>query len=105
MSKTEKAGRNELGEREIRFHCVAPGAQNVFLVGTFNSWIPTATPMEVGQAGQCRASVDLSPGPYEYKYLVDGVWCCEPGVEDEHYAGEDAVLNPFGTKNRLIQVE
>jgi len=45
------------------------------------------------------------PGRYEYKFIVDGTWWCEPGVPDELYAGEDAVLNAFGTKNRVIEVE
>jgi hypothetical protein len=44
-------------------------------------------------------------GTCEYKFIVDGEWCCEPGVADEHYAGEDAIPNAFGTKNRVIEVK
>lgn len=110
MSKASKAAQNESSEREIRFQCVAPGAQSVFLVGAFNDWIPTATPMEVGQADDWQADewhavVKIPPGTYEYKYIVDGIWCCHPGVADENYVGEDAVPNAFGTKNRVIEVE
>lgn len=105
MSKTSKDAQNESGEREIRFQCVAPRAQSVCLVGAFNAWSPTATPMEVGQTDEWHASVKLPPGIYEYKYIVDGIWCCEPGFADEHYTGEDAVPNAFGTKNRVIEVE
>ena len=105
MSKTSKIAQSESVERETRFQCVAHGAQSVFLVGEFNKWTPTATPMEVGQADEWHASVKLPHGIYEYKYIVDGIWCCEPGVADEHYAGEDAVPNAFGTKNRVIEVE
>ena len=77
----------------------------MFLVGTFNAWSPTATPMKVGQADEWHASLKLPPGKYEYKYIVDEIWCCEPGVADEQYVGEDAVPNAFGTKNRVIAVE
>lgn len=105
MSNTRKIAQSDSGERGIRFQCVAPGAQSVFLAGTFNAWNPAVTPMTTDEAGEWHVTIELSPGTYEYKYIVDGTWCCEPGVADEHYAGEDAVLNAFGTKNRVVEVE
>ena len=61
--------------------------------------------MQADEAGEWRAALALSPGRYEYKYIVDGIWCCQPGVADEEYAGEDAIANAFGTRNRVIQIE
>ena len=105
MAKTKSVERKESGGKSVAFRCVAPTAKIVFLAGTFNAWDPTATPMQPDGAAEWHVGLRLSAGRYEYKYVVDGVWCCEPGVADEDYAGEDAVLNSFGTKNRLVEVE
>ena len=105
MSKRKTPGISESSENEVRFRCVAPGAQSVFLAGTFNGWDPSVTPMQMDQSGEWHVTIELSPGRYEYKFIVDGIWGCEPGVADELYAREDAILNAFGTKNRVIEVE
>jgi hypothetical protein len=60
--------------------------------------------MQRDQASEWCAVLALTPGRYEYKYVVDGVWCCQPGIADEDYAGEDATANAFGTKNRVIDI-
>jgi 1,4-alpha-glucan branching enzyme len=77
----------------------------VFLVGTFNNWDSAATPMQRNSGDEWHAAISLSPGKYEYKFIVDGEWCCDPGIADEQYAGGDAVPNAFGTKNRVIEIE
>ena len=88
----------------VLFRCLASGAQSVFLAGTFNNWDSTATPMHRDDGDEWQVAVALSSGTYEYKFIVDGEWCCEPGVADEDYAAKDAVQNAFGTKNRVIEV-
>lgn len=103
MSNTD--GLSESSEKNVRFQCVAPGAQRVFLAGTFNAWDAAAAPMQADQFGDWHVAMELSPGRYEYKYIVDAEWCCEPGIADGHYVGEGTVLNAFGTKNRVIEVE
>lgn len=52
------------------FSCVAPDANSVFLVGTFNNWDVRATPMRQGEDGQWAAVLELPPGQYAYKYVV-----------------------------------
>jgi len=48
-------------------------ANQVALVGSFNEWHPS--PMTRGPKG-FHLSLDLAPGVYEYKFLVDGRrWC------------------------------
>lgn len=84
------------------FQCHAPEAKQVFLVGTFNEWDPTATPMERCRDGTWRTRVELPAGRYEYKFVVDDCWCCEPGADDTPLT--DCVPNPFGTMNRVIDV-
>lgn len=49
-------------------------------------------------------TLDLPPGRYEYKFVVDGKWCCDPGCDDGTYQSDDCVANEYGTKNRVIEV-
>lgn len=91
--------------RKTSFHCKAPGAERVFVAGTFNAWDQAAVPMERDIAGHWTASLALAPGTYEYKFVADGEWCCEPGSDDEWRGQPECVANPFGTRNRVITVE
>ena len=88
-----------------RFACPAPEGRTVFLAGTFNGLDPKATPMTKNADGNWDVFVALAPGRYEFKFLVDGTWCCEPGC-DGHYVGcPKCTPNSFGTMNRVIGVE
>ena len=84
------------------FVCHGDEAQSVFLAGSFNDWDPTRLSMERQGDGSWRAELELAPDRYEYKFIVDGAWCCEPGRADSECA--DCVPNPFGTMNRVIEV-
>lgn len=86
------------------FQCRAPEAQAVFLAGTFNAWNPKATPMVKDADGNWSAALDLSPGRYEFKFVVDGSWCCEPGRDGPDDGGTECVPNPFGSMNRVIDI-
>ena len=86
--------------RKTVFVCQSPDAGDVFLAGTFNNWDPTG--MERQDDGTWRAELELAPGRYEYKFVVDGVWCCEPGREDSQCEG--CTPNPFGSMNRILEV-
>lgn len=92
--------------RKVTFTCEAPSAHTVAIVGDFNEWDPNATPMSHVNNATWQIKVRLTPGIHEYKYVVDGQWCCEPGVDD-HCAGScgETVDNPFGTKNRVLNVD
>ena len=86
--------------------CEAPSAESVFIAGTFNNWSSTATPMTKRRSGQWMASIKLPPGHYEYKFVVDGDWCCSPGCEDgPHVNCGQCVPNTFGTMNRILEVQ
>lgn len=87
-----------------RFVCHAPEAQAVFVAGTFNDWSPAATPMVKDAEGNWSASVDLKTGRHEYKFVVDGAWCCEPGCDDRNPQCPKCVVNEYGTMNRVIEV-
>ena len=53
----------------------AADAKEAYLVGEFNNWDQTATPMKKLKSGEFSVTVDLEKGrDYEYKYLLDTTW-------------------------------
>jgi hypothetical protein len=50
-------------------------ASQVSVVGDFNEWSQSATPMTQARDGAWRATIDLPSGRcYEFRYRVDGQW-------------------------------
>lgn len=97
------------------FVCPATDATNIFLAGTFNDWNPQSTPMKRASNGAWQIALELPPGRYEYKFVVDGQWCCEPGRQDAAGCPDcvrdergircpNCVSNQFGTMNRVLEV-
>jgi len=71
-------------------------ADRIFIVGDFNQWHESATPMHQGRDGVWRATVDLPLGSsYEFRYLIDGNW-----TSDSHADG--FAQNSFGVSNSII---
>lgn len=54
-----------------------PYARSVQLVGSFNNWNRLSHPM-IRENGQWIGRIDLEPGTYGYKFIVDGVWIADP---------------------------
>ncbi len=91
--------------KPVEFSCHAPEAKAVFVAGTFNHWKPTAAPMHNHLPnGKWTVTLPLPPGHHEFKFVVDGQWCCEPGCEHEHQGGSKCVPNQFGTMNGELDV-
>jgi len=80
------------------FKLFAPDAQEVYLVGEFNNWDPNGYKMRRFKDGTCKKSVQLKPGRYEYRFLVDGQWWTDPD------SGEKA-HNPYGSENSVIHID
>lgn len=96
----------KIRKSEKEFTCQAPDAKSVCLGGTFNDWSETSTPLKKSRNGSWSATLSLLPGRYEYKFIVDGKWCCSPDCKDEPSHGcPDCVPNAFGTMNRVIEIE
>ncbi len=47
--------------------------------------------------GLWNAVVDIRPGEYEYRFIVDGVWMRDPN-------NRDYIRNEFGQENSLLIV-
>lgn len=93
---------NKPQSKGILFECRDSSAKHVFLAGTFNDWDVKATPMEMACDGTWRAHLDLRPGRYEYKFVIDDRWCCESGGDEQGLC--DCVPNEFVSMNRVIEV-
>ena len=89
----------------VEFSCNAPKAKAVFVAGTFNDWKTDAAPLRRHQTnGKWTITLRLPQGHHEYKFVVDGQWCCEPGCEHEYRGCPKCVSNEFGTMNRVVEV-
>ena len=90
--------------KATEFTCHAPEAQTVFVAGTFNEWNSKATPMAKSADGNWIVAVELPPGRHEFKFVVDGNWCCEPGCDGTNHDCPKCVPNLFGTMNRVVEI-
>lgn len=85
------------GSQPFRLSLRAPAARRVQLVGDFNDW-RTDDPnvlLRKHPAGTWFIDVHLTPGTYEYKFLVDGEYVTDPRNPFRR-------PNPFGTLNSVI---
>ena len=64
--------------RHVTFHCDASRAEGVRLVGDFNGWNLSATPMRRMPDGRWLASLELDHGLHGYLFLVDGELQLDP---------------------------
>ena len=91
--------------RPVEYSCHAPDARAVFLAGTFKNWTPDdATRLHRQAEGKWALTLPLAPGRHEFKFVVDGQWCCEPGCEHEYRGCPKCVANELGTMNRVLDV-
>lgn len=64
---------DSLAPRAIKFVLVAPEAGRVSLVGDFNQWDASATPLvRDAKTGAWTAFVTLQPGMHTYSFVLDG---------------------------------
>lgn len=69
---------------------------SVYLVGDFNDWSETATPLEK-KKGTYRVTIDLKPDhEYQFRYLING----DQWHNDWH--ADRYVPNPFSGDNSVV---
>lgn len=80
----------------ILFRARGKGVSEVQVAGDFNDWMPHTTPMErVGD--DFETLLDLPPGRYRYRLVVDGRW--------SHDAANPVVeTNQYGEWNSIVEV-
>ena len=74
-------------------------AEKVALVGDFNEWSESATPMTQLKDGRFKATISLpKDGRFEFRYLINGSeW--HNDWEADQYAP-----NPFSEENSVVKV-
>ena len=86
------------------FSVHAPHAQAVFVAGSFNGWNTQTVPLVRQRDGHWHGVVPLHAGRHEFKFIVDGQWCCEADREPEYQGCPECVPNQFGTMNRVLEL-
>ncbi|MFH2012110.1 MAG: isoamylase early set domain-containing protein [Pseudomonadota bacterium] len=93
----KKVQKKETGKKRTTFTFEAAWADEVILMGDFNNWDAKKHPMKKDKAGIWKKTAILSPGRYEYKFLVNGQWENDP-------ENDQTSVNCFGTQNNIINI-
>lgn len=79
------------------FQLAAPKASNIILTGDFIAWSQEGVKMKRDKNGVWKIELDLNPGRYEYKFIVDGKWWTDP-------SNKKTAVNSFGETNSVLEV-
>jgi 1,4-alpha-glucan branching enzyme len=94
---TQKQGSTRRAVR-FEFQAVAD-VRRVALVGDFNHWNHFSHSMRKSPAGPWELTIDLAPGRYQYKFLVNETqWVTDPKAQAK-------ASNQYGTDNSVIEVK
>ena len=86
-------------KKAVTFTVHAEKGKAVYLAGSFNEWSTAAKKMAYKtKSGIYSATVQLAPGEYQYKFVIDGTWCADP-------ENENSVKNDQGTFNSVVVVK
>lgn len=79
-------GQQAAGET-VRFKLDAPAARSVYLAGEMSDWESGKRAMTRDASGRWSLELDLAPGQWLYKLIVDGHWIADPGHADRDADG------------------
>ena len=83
--------------KEVVFNFDGTEGKRVQIAGEFNNWIPDKDVETEIQDGSVQKILRVSPGGYEYRLIIDGIWQQDP-------ANPEAAPNDMGGYNSLLQV-
>ena len=82
----------------VRLVVLQPEARSVHAVGDFNGWDPARTSLQQVSNGVWTVTLPLTPGRYEYMFVVDGQrWVSDPAAAEQADDG-------FGSRNAVLDV-
>jgi len=83
----------------VRLVVLQPEARSVHAVGDFNGWDPARTSLQQVSSGVWTVTLPLTPGRYEYMFVVDGQrWVGDPSAVEQADDG-------FGSRNAVLEVQ
>jgi 1,4-alpha-glucan branching enzyme len=97
MAQKQARSAGKAPKHRVRFSIIAPDAANVAVAGDFNKWDASCHCLAKKKNGRWEKTLTLSPGAYQYKFVVDGTWRLDPG-------NDRACDNQFGTRNNILVV-
>jgi 1,4-alpha-glucan branching enzyme len=97
MKTLEAAKSAKAAARLVPIDVRAEGAMKVAITGDFNRWAKEGRPLSQNGKGCWRVVLELAPGEYQYRLIVDGQW-------RDHAEAQKRVPNPFGTENCVLVV-
>ncbi|MFN4200460.1 MAG: glycoside hydrolase family 13 [Fervidobacterium gondwanense] len=80
-------------------------AKQPFIAGTFNNWKADDTALYFIEDGWWEAVLELQPGIYEYKFVVDGNWIVDPNAfafVDDGFGGQNGVFEVVREGGKLV---
>jgi len=87
-----------VSSRGVRFAHLGIAASKVFVAGDFNAWSATSTPLTfVERIGAHETILELAPGRYRYRLVIDGRWTVDP--HNQH-----KTVNDYGEFNSVVVV-
>lgn len=94
-TSTESTGPSQ---KQIEFNIAAPNAKDIYVVGDFNHWkINEESRLSKLADGRWNKKLDLTPGRYKYKYVIDGEWVLDSQNNEREQ-------NSFGTFDSVINL-
>lgn len=94
----EKLHGPERTNEGVLFQLDEPRATGVSVTGEFTNWSREGVPLQKDEhSGLWKVILDIQPGEYEYRFIVDGVWIRDPN-------NVDFTRNEFGQENSLLIV-
>lgn len=89
------------GKVKVEFilpEAIAAEAETAFLVGDFNDWSETETPMTKFKNGKFKVTLNLEPNAeYQFRYLVNGEQWHNDWDADRYtanpYSGDNSIVN------------
>jgi hypothetical protein len=81
----------------IPYEVKLTGARDVVITGDFVHWAPQGVPLSYDGSETWRTALDLAPGEYQYRLIVDGKWTDDPQAAKR-------VPNPYGSDNCVLIV-
>jgi len=83
--------------KKVPLRVRAEGAKEVVLTGDFTQWAKDKVRLSPASGGEWTAQLELAPGEYQYRLIVDGEW-------RDHAEAARRVPNTFGTQNCVLVV-
>ncbi len=94
---SNKTAAPKVVRKKVTLGILAPTAREVLVTGEFTEWNKEGVRLAKRPNGEWSGILELAPGEYQYRLLVDGQW-------HDHPETEKRVPNPYGGTNCVLVV-